>query len=156
MTPPSRRHTQSPSLHTSITLSRNKRRTKDSVITESESQLPPVKANLTSTVSRDSSSSSEATATRICKKQSKVHLMPFQVQLTRLSDKELEKYLHSYDTKPASTPSSSLRLSPVATRSVPRLKKPQHKKRLISGHPSKINVSTFSFQIRRHTLRRHR
>ena len=77
MTPPSRRHTQSPSLHTSITLARNKHRTKDSVITEGESQLPPVKANLTSTVSRDSSSSSEATTTMICKKQSKVHLMPF-------------------------------------------------------------------------------
>ena len=37
MTPPSRRHIQSPSSHTSITLARNKRRTKDSVITESES-----------------------------------------------------------------------------------------------------------------------
>ena len=156
MTPPSRRHTQSPSLHTSITLARNKRRTKDSVITKGESQLPPVKANLTSTVSHNSSSSSEATTMMICKKQSKVHLMPFQVQLTRLSDKELKKYLHSYDTKPASTPSSSLRLSPIATRSVTRSKKPQHKKRLISGHPSKINVPTFSFQIRRHTLCRHR
>ena len=122
MTPPSRRHIQSPSFHTSITLARNKHRTKDSVITKSESQLPPVKANLTSTVSRDS------TTTMICKKQSKVHLMPFQVQLTRLSDKELEKYLHSYDTKPASTPSSSSRLSPLATRSVTRSKKPQHKK----------------------------
>ena len=119
ITPPSTRHTQFPSLHTSISLPRNKRRTKDSVITEGETQLPPAKVNLTSTVSRDSSSS-EATATRMCKKQSKVHLMPFQVQLTRLSDKELEKYLHSYDTKPASTPSSSSRLSPIATRSVTR------------------------------------
>ena len=155
ITPLSTRHIQFPSLHTSITLSRNKRQTKDSVITEGESQLPPAKVNLTSTVSRDSSSS-EATATRICKKQSKEHLMPFQVQLTRLSDKELEKYLHSYNTKPASTPSSSSRLSPVATRSVTRSKKPQRKKRLISGHPSKINVPNFSFQIRRHTLCRHR
>ena len=152
ITPPSTRYTQSPSLHTSITLSRNKRRSKDSVITEGEPQLPPAKINLTSTVPRDSS---EATARRICKKQSKVHLMPFQVQLTRLSDKELEKYLHSYDTKPASTPSSSSRLSPIATRSLTRSKQPQRKKWLISGHPSKINVPTYSFQIRRHTLRRH-
>ena len=137
MTPHSRRHIQSPSFHTSITLARNKRQTKDSVITESESQLPPVKANLPSTVSRDSSSSSEATTTMICKKQSKVHLMPFQVQLTRLSDKELKKYLHSYDTKPASTPLSSTRLSPVATRSVTRSKKPQHKKGSLVDTPPK-------------------
>ena len=157
MTPHSRRHNQSSSYHTSTTLARNKRRTKDIINTESETQLSPVKTNLPSTVSRDSSSSSsKATTTRICKKQSKVHLMPFQVQLTRLSDKELEKYLHSCDTEPASTPSSSARLSPIATRSVTRSKKPQQKKRLISGHPSKINVPTFDFQIRRHILHRHR
>ena len=153
ITPPSTRYTQSTSLHTSITLSRNKRLSKDSVIIEGEPQPPPAKTNLTSTVPQDSS---EATATRICKRQSKVHLMPFQVQLTRLSDKELEKYLHSYDTKPASTPSSSLRLSPIATRSLTRSKQPQRKKRLISGHPSEINVPTYSFQIHRHLLCRHR
>ena len=117
----------------------NKCLSKNSVITEGEPQPPPAKTNLTSTVPQDSS---EATATRICKRQSKVHLMPFQVQLTRLSDKELEKYLHSYDTKPASTISSSLRLSPIATRSLTRSKQPQRKKRLISGHPSKINDTT--------------
>ena len=153
ITPSSTRYTQSPSLHTSITLSRNKRRSKDSVITKGEPQPPPAKTKLTSTVPQYSS---EVTATRICKKQSKVHLMPFQVQLTRLSDKELEKYLHSYDTKPASTPSSSSRLSPIATRSLTRLKQPQCKKRLISGHPSKINVPAYRFQIHRHLVHRHR
>ena len=51
ITPPSTRHTQFPSLHTSITLSRNKCRTKDSIITKGESQLPLAKVNLTSTVS---------------------------------------------------------------------------------------------------------
>ena len=153
ITPPSTRNTQSTSLHTSLTLSRNKRLSKDNVIIEGEPQPPPAKTNLASTVPQDSS---KATATRICKRQSKVHLMPFQVQLTRLSDKELEKYLHSYDTKPASTLSSSSKLSPIATRSLTRSKQPQHKKRLISGHPSKINVPTYSFQIRRHLLRRHR
>ena len=131
ITPPSTRYTQSTSLHTSITLSRNRHLSKDSVITEGEPQPPPAKTNLTSTVPQDSS---EATATRICKRQSKVHLMPFQVQLTRLSDKELEKYLHSYDTKPASTPSSSSRLSPIATRSLTRSKQPQHKKGLLADN----------------------
>ena len=153
ITQPSTRCTQSTSFHTTVTSSRNKRQPKDSVIPEGEPQLPPAKTDLTSTVPQDST---EATATRICKRQSKVHLIPFQVQLTRLSDKELEKYMHSYDSKSASTLSRSSRLSPVATRSLTRSKQPQRKKRLISGHPSKINVPTYSFQIRRHLLRRHR
>ena len=99
ITPPSTRCTQSTSLHTTITPSRNKRQPKVSVITEGEPQLPPAKTDLTSTVPQDST---EATATRICKRQSKVRLIPFQVQLTRLSDKEHEKYMHSYDSKSAS------------------------------------------------------
>ena len=126
ITPPSTRCTQSTSFRTTITSSRNKRQPKDSVIPEGESQLPPKKTDLTSTVPQDST---EATATRICKRQSKVHLIPFQVQLTRLSDKELEKYMYSYDSKSVSTLSHSSRLSPVATRSLTRLKQPQCKKK---------------------------
>ena len=152
ITPPRTRCTQSTSLHTTITSSRNKCQPKDSVIIEGEPQLPPAKTDLISTVPQDST---EATATRICKRQSKVCLIPFQVQLTRLSDKELEKYMHRYDSKSASTLSCSSRLSPIATRSLTRSKQPQHKKRLISGHPSKINVPTYSFQIHRHLLHRH-
>ena len=139
--------------HTTITSSRNKHQPIDSVITEGEPQLPTAKTDLISTVLQDST---EATATRICKRQSKVRLIPFQVQLTRLSDKELEKYMHSYEFKSAATLSHSSRLSPVATRSLTRSKQPQHKKRLISGHPSKINVPTYSFRIRRHLLHSHR
>ena len=152
--PPSISHTQNSASHTSLTRSRNKHRTKDSVITEGKLQFPPTKVTLISTVSQDSSL--EVTSTRICKKQPKVNILPFQVQLTRLSDKELEKYLHSYNTKPATTPSSSSRLSPVITRSATRVKKPQRKKRLISRHPSKLNEPTYSFQIHSHILRRHR
>ena len=123
------------------------------MITKGEPELPPAKTDLISTVLQDST---EATVTRICKRQSKVHLIPFQVQLTRLSDKELEKYMHSYDFKSAATLSRSSRLSPIITRSLTRSKQPQRKKRLISRHPSKINVPTYSFQICRHLLRRHR
>ena len=139
-------------LHTTISSSRKKRQPIDSVITEGEPQLPPVKTDLTSTTSQDST---EGTATTACKRQSKVCLIPFQVQLTRLSDKELEKYMHNYDSKSAATLSRSARLSPIVTRSLTRSKQPQHKKRFISGHPSKINVPTYSFQICRHLLRKH-
>ena len=153
ITPSSPRCTQSMLLHTTISSSRNKRQPIDSVITEGEPQLPPTKTDLISTVLQDST---EDTATMTCKRQSKVRLIPFQVQLTRLSDKELEKYMHSYDSKSAATLSRSSRLSSIVTRSLTRSKQLQRKKRLISGHPSKINVPTYSFQIRRHLLRKHR
>ena len=79
-------------------------------------------------------------------RQSKVCLIPFQVQLTRLSEKQIEKYSHSYASKPAATIPRPSRLSPIVTRSLTRSKQPQHKKRLISGHPSKLNVPTYSFK----------
>ena len=125
ITPSSTRCTQSTSPHTTISSPRNKHQPIDSVITEGEPELPPAKTDLISTVLQDST---EATATRICKRQSKVHLIPFQVQLTRLSDRELEKYMHSYDSKSAATLSCSSRFSPVVTRSLTRSKQPQHKK----------------------------
>ena len=140
-------------LHTTISSSWKKRQPIVSVITEGEPQLPPVKTDLISTTSQDST---EGTATTTRKRQSKVHLIPFQVQLTRLSEKELEKYMHNYDSKSVAILSRPSRLSPIVTRSLTRSKQPQRKKRLISGHPSKINVPTYSFQIRRHLLRKHR
>ena len=152
-TPSSPICTQSTILHTTISSSCKKRQPIVSVITKGEPQLPPVKTDLTSTTSQDST---EGTATTTHKRQSKVRLIPFQVQLTRLSEKELEKYMHNYDPKSAATLSRPSRLSPVVTRSLTRSKQPQRKKRLISRHPSKINVPTYSFQIRRHLLRKHR
>ena len=119
--PPSTSQTQNTVSHTSLTRSRNKHRTKVSVITEGKLQFPPTKDTLLSTVSQDPSS--EVAPTRVCKKQPKVNILPFQVQLTRLSDKELQKYLHSSNIKPATTPSRSSRLSPVITRSATRVKK---------------------------------
>ena len=148
--------TQSMLLHTTISSSSSswkKHQPIVSVITEGEPQLPPVKTNLISTTSQDST---EGTATTTRKRQSKVHLIPFQVQLTRLSEKELKKYMHKYDSKSVEISSHPSRLSPIVTRSLTRSKQPQRKKRLISRHPSKINVPTYSFQICRHFLRKHR
>ena len=122
ITPSSLRCTQSTLLHTTISSSRNKHQLRDSVIAEGEPQLPLTKTGLISTVLQDST---EDTATMTCKRQSKVCLIPFQVQLTRLTDKELEKYMHSYDSKLAAMLSHSSRLSPVVTRSLTKSKPPQ-------------------------------
>ena len=144
--------TQSTLLRTTISSSWKKHQPIVSVITKGEPQLPPVKTDLISTTSQDST---EGTATTTRKRQSKVRLIPFQVQLTRLREKELEKYMHNYDSKSVAILSRPSRLSPIVTRSLTRSKQPQCKKRLISGHPSKINVPTYGFQIRRHLLCKH-
>ena len=148
------RQAQNTASHSSLNRSRNKHQTKVSVTTKGKLQFPPTKDTLQSTVSHDPSP--EVAPERVCKKQPKVNILPFQVQLTRLSDKELQKYLHSSNINPATTSSRSSRLSPVITRSATRAKKPQRKKRLISGHPSKLNEPTYSFHIRSLILRRHR
>ena len=124
-----------------------------SAVTKGEQHLPPSKTDLISTTPQGSN---EDTATTARKRQSKVRLIPFQVQLTRLSEKQLGKYMHNYASKSAATLPCPSRLSPIVTRSLTKSKQPQCKKRLISGHPSKINVPTYSFQIRRHFLCKHR
>ena len=114
--------TQSTLLHTTISSSWKKCQPIVSVITEGEPQLPPVKTDLISTTSQDST---EGIATTTHKRQSKVRLIPFQVQLTRLSEKELEKYMHNYDSKSVAILSRPSRLSPIVTRSLTRSKQPQ-------------------------------
>ena len=151
-TPPRSTCAQSTSLHTTIPSLWRKSQPTVSAVTKGEQQLPPLKTKLIGTTPRDSN---EDAATTAITRQSKVCLIPFQVQLTRLSEKQIEKYSHNYALKSAATIPHPSRLSPIVTRSLTRSKQPQRKKRLISGHPSKINVPTYSFRIRRHVLLKH-
>ena len=118
--------------HTTISSSSSswkKRQPIVSVTTEGEPQLPPLKTNLIVTTSQDSA---EGTATMAHKRRSKVCLIPSQVQLTRLTEKELEKYIHNYDSKPVEISSRFSRHSTVVTRLITRSKQPQCKKKRTS------------------------
>ena len=59
-----------------------------SAITKGEQQLPPSKTELIGTTSQGSN---EGATTMAITRQPKVCLMPFQIQLTRLLEKEIEK-----------------------------------------------------------------
>ena len=88
----------------------------------------------------------------------KAHLMPFQVKLTRLTNKEIEKYTHHQ--VPNMSLNQQSRQSPIVTRSATKAKQPYHKKRLITGRPSKLVDPTPTpvgrLHVHRHILRRHR
>ena len=126
-TPPRSTCAQSTSLRTTIPSLWRKSKPTVSAVTKGEQQLPPLKTKLIGTTPRGSNKDAATTAIT---RQSKVCLIPFQVQLTRLSEKQIEKYSHNYASKSAATIPRPSRLSPIVTRSLTRSKQPQRKKGL--------------------------
>ena len=96
-------------------------------------------------------------------KQSMVQVTPFQVLLTRLTKQQIKKYTKQPKTlsvktsKNIDTSDQTLRSSPVRTCSMTtKMRKSAHKRRIISGQPSKLLALNYMFQVRRHILRKHR
>ena len=95
-------------------------------------------------------------------KQSVVQVTPFQVVLTRLTKQQIERYtkqlrIHSVRTpKNTDTCIQTVRSSPVRTCSMmTKVRKSAHKRRTISGYPSKLLAPNYVFQVCRHILRKH-
>ena len=122
--------------------------TKASVAASSESQFPHLEAEMKPDLQLT--------------KQSMVQVTPFQVLLTRLTKQQIEKYTKQPKTLSVRTPKNTdtsdqtLRLSPVRTCSMTtKMGKSAHKRRLISGRPSKLLAPNYMFQVRRHILWKH-
>ena len=95
-------------------------------------------------------------------KQSMVQVTPFQVLLTRLTQQQIEKYTKQPKTLSVRTPKNTdtsdqtLRSSPVRTcLMTTKTRKSAHKRRLVSGQPSKLLAPNYMFQVHRHILRKH-
>ena len=96
-------------------------------------------------------------------KQSMVQVTPFQVVLTRLTKQQIERYIKQPRIQSVRTPKytdmciQTVRSSPVRTRSMTtKVRKSAHKRRIISGQPSKLFARNYVFQVCRHILQKHR
>ena len=90
-----------------------------------------------------------------------VETCPFEVQIRRLTTKEIEKHtVHKPTIRPCTIKPSenTTRSSPVTTRSMAKRKLNRgQKQHTISGHPSQLPIQQKStFKVRRHILHRHK
>ena len=128
----------------------------------SESQLERVEKQMRTTTSIIGTTKISVSSTRMkvigssarSVKKPMVNILPFEVRLVRLSEKEISKYTW----KPL--PSANLysvpgQTSPVKTRSMRFKSVPTHnRKRIIRGKPTQRLVSVSLLTIRKHVLRR--
>ena len=96
-------------------------------------------------------------------KKSMVQVTPFQVVLTRLTKQQIEKYVKQPRIQSVRTSKNTdkciqtVRSSPVRTHSMmTKARKSAHKRRIISGQPSKLFARNYVFQVHRHILWKHR